>query len=166
MSKAIFLFYIILLLGVQYSWASTADLSSFNISAGRKQLSFEKKANFVWSNYCFEKKMGCARFQVSKKNKDKIVDTYFGFVKVVTDKLEKKDFEKYCKDVFEISRSNDLKLNKFVGSSEVALPHCSWSGTKDETHFFWREGITIVLTTTRSFDVEKTIREAKLNDLH
>jgi hypothetical protein len=166
MIKFCFLFFITFFLVVQSLWASSGNTRSFNVSAGRKQLSFEKKANFIWSNYCLDKKMGCARFRVSKKNKDKIVDSYFGFVKVVTDKLEKKDFEKYCKDVFDISHSNDLKLEKFVSSKNVVIPHCSWSGPKDETHFFWREGVTIVLTTTHPFDVEKVIREAKLNDLH
>lgn len=166
MPKIIFIFIITFFVGAHSSWSSTGGSRFFNVSAGLKKLSFEKKAGFTWSNFCFDKKMGCARFQISNKSNEKTVAPSFGFIKVVTDKLEKKDFEKYCRDVFDISYSSDIKLKGFISEAKISLPHCSWSSPKDETHFFWREGITIVLTTTHHFDVEKIIREARFNDVH
>lgn len=142
------------------AWSSQKTEASFNISAGEKKLSFQKNPNLEWRQFCFDTKMGCARF---KHNNGKAAPT-FGYIKVVTNQLQEKDFSTYCKEVFKISSSNDKTLNKFSLDTKSKMPHCSWMGQKDVTHFFWKSGVTVVVNTNDQLDVEKILSEAKLNE--
>lgn len=142
------------------AWSSQKSSTLFNIQAGEKKLSFQKMDNLEWSQYCFDTKMGCARFVIKRA---KAAPT-FGYVKVVTDQLASKDFNTYCKEVFKISSSSDKTLNKFNIDTKAKLPHCSWMGQKDTTHFFWKNGVTVVVNTNDQFNVEKIVSEAKLHE--
>lgn len=142
------------------AWSSQKTTGLFNISAGEKKLTFQKNPNLEWRQFCFDTKMGCARF---KLNNGKAAPT-FGYVKVVTNELKEKDFSTYCKEVFKISSSNDKTLGKFSLDTKSKMPHCSWMGQKDVTHFFWKSGVTVVVNTNDQLDVEKILGEAKLNE--
>ncbi|MDD4973736.1 MAG: hypothetical protein PHY93_05265 [Bacteriovorax sp.] len=157
MTKTRFIFFITFLFCIQHSWAFSASSNFISLSAGKNYLSFPKNTNIEWSDFCYDKKMGCARFQSKQARNPR-----FGFIKVVSDKIERKKFKNYCKEVFELSKSTDTNLKNFINSSEATLPHCSWSGLKDATHFFWKDGITLVVTTSDQHDVQKMISEAKL----
>lgn len=143
-------------------WAQSAQKSSglFNIAAGEKKLVFQKNSNMEWRQFCFDTKMGCARF---KHNNGKDAPT-FGYVKVVTNQLPEKDFATYCKEVFKISSTTDKTLGKFSMNAKSKLPHCSWMGQKDMTHFFWKNGVTVVVNTNDQLEVAKMLSEAKLNE--
>ncbi len=151
---------ILLITFVSNAWSSQKNSGTFNIAAGDKKLSFQKNPNIEWRQFCFDTKMGCARF---KHNNGKAAPT-FGYVKVVTNQLAEKDFNTYCKEVFKISSSNDKTLGKFNINSKSKMPHCSWMGQKDVTNFFWKNGITVVVNTNDQFDAEKVLGEAKLNE--
>lgn len=151
---------IFLITFMQSAWSSLKSEALFNISAGNKKITFQKNPNLEWRQYCFDTKMGCARF---KHNNGKAAPS-FGYIKVVTDQLQAKDFNSYCKEVFEISYSNDKTLNKFNVGVKSKMPHCSWMGENDVTHFFWKNGVTIVVNTNDQLDVEKILSEAKLNE--
>ncbi|MGZ3789186.1 MAG: hypothetical protein ACXVLQ_11725 [Bacteriovorax sp.] len=159
MTKIRFIFFIVLQFCLQNSWAFSKSSKSFGLSAGTNHLSFPSAPNIEWSDFCYDKKMGCARFQIKHAKRPS-----FGFIKVVSDKIEKKGFKNYCKEVFDSSKSTDANLKDFIIASEATLPHCAWSGPKDTTHLFWKDGITLVVTTSDKYDVQKMIREAKLNE--
>lgn len=156
MIKVKFLLIITFNIFIQNSWAISVSSQSFTLFAGTKKISFPKSPGIKWSDFCFDKKMGCARFQVQDNE-----NYNFGFVKIVSDKIEINDFKKYCSEVFELSRSIDKNLNNFVNAGESAVPHCSWLGLKDITQFFWKDGLTIVVTTSGKIDAQRIISEAK-----
>jgi hypothetical protein len=136
---------------------------SFSLSAGVKTIILPKSIKLSpveWSNFCFDEIMGCARFQIKQSTKE----PSFGFIKVITNKIEKNQFKKYCKDTFDISKSLDNTLTGFLSMSETAQLHCSWMGLEDKTHFFWKDGITLLLTTSDKLDISKIISEAKINE--
>lgn len=159
MSKIQFIVLIVFQFGIQNSWAISKTSKVISLAAGSNQLNFTKNPNIEWSDFCYEKEMGCVRFQVKHPKKPS-----FGFIKVVTDKLEKKAFKNYCKEVFYISKASDSSLKNFNHAADMALPHCSWSGGKDVTHLYWKDGITLLVNTSDKYDVQKMISEAKLNE--
>ncbi|MEA9356246.1 hypothetical protein SHI21_08535 [Bacteriovorax sp. PP10] len=159
MIKFKFIFLMSMMFCIQTSWASPKSTRFIKIPAGSNHLSFAKAPNIEWSEFCYNQKLGCARFQVKGAQKPN-----FGFIKVVTDKLEKQNFKKYCSEVFDVSKSMDASLGNFTNDAQAALPHCSWMGSKDMTHLFWKDGITLIVTTSDKYDVQKMIREAKLNE--
>lgn len=142
------------------AWASQNTSGLFSIAAGEKKLSFQKNPNLEWRQFCYDTPLGCARF----KHDNGKAAPIFGYVKVVTNKLPEKDFNSYCKEVFKISASIDKTLNSFNMNTKTNMPHCSWMGQKDMTHFFWKNGLTIVVNTNDQFDVVKILGEAKLNE--
>lgn len=142
------------------AWSSLKNDGFFNISAGEKKISFQPNPKLEWRQFCFDTKLGCARFE---HDNGKLAPT-LGYIKVVTDQLLAKDFNNYCREVFKMSSDNDKTLNNFNIDKKSRIPHCSWMGEKDVTHFFWKSGITIVVNTNDSFNVEKILVEAKLNE--
>lgn len=151
---------LLLSLVIPTAWSSQNASGSFNIDAGEKKLSFQTNPKLEWRQFCYDTPMGCARF----KHDNGKAEPTFGYVKVVTNKLPEKDFNNYCKEVFKISASNDKTLNSFNVDTKSKMPHCSWMGKKDMTHFFWKSGLTIVVNTNDQFDVVKILSEAKLNE--
>ena len=142
------------------AWASLKNDGHFNISAGEKKITFQKNPNLEWRQFCFDIKLGCARFQHNNGN----TAPTLGYIKIVTDQLPVKDFDNYCKEVFKISSKNDKSLNKFNIDKKSKMPHCSWMGESDVTHFYWKSGITIVVNTNDNFSVETILVEAKLKE--
>jgi hypothetical protein len=165
MSKLKVLIFMAFCACIQKSWASYSTANAFNLTAGHKVLSFEKNSNIEWNDFCFDQKMGCARFQIVKKNLAKKKEFNFGFIKIVTDKLIRKDFKKYCSEVYEISKTADPKLKNFTNAPDSLISHCSWNGSKEITHFFWKDGLTIAVTTSEQYNFDKIMREAKLNEI-
>jgi len=159
MSKIQFIVLIVFQFAIQTAWALPKNAKVVTLVAGGHQLNFTKTPNIEWSDFCYEQKMGCARFQVKHPKKPS-----FGFIKVVTDKLEKTAFKNYCQEVFDLSKASDSSLKNFNQAADTALPHCSWFGVKDVTHLYWKDGITLMVTTSDKFDVQKIISEAKLNE--
>ena len=153
---------ILLITFMHNAWSSLDTNDSFNIQAGTKKLIFKKNPKMEWRQFCFDTKMGCARFRFNNVKSDPI----FGYIKIVTDQVKSKDFNKYCKEVFDISSSEDKTLNKFSvdTKSKSKIQHCSWMGQKDVIHFFWKDGFTIVVNTNDSFNVETLLSEAKFNE--
>ena len=54
---------IFLITFMQSAWSALKSESLFNISAGNKKITFQKNPNLEWRQYCFDTKMGCARFK-------------------------------------------------------------------------------------------------------
>ena len=155
------IFLIVLSLKIQNSWCS---LPSFKITAGTKTIVFLPSAT-EWSDFCVDKKMGCARFKF--KNEQHKVD--FGFVKVISEKIAYENFNKYCLKTFLEIKNIDKNLHDYLDQTKLQLPLCSWSGEKDTTFIFWKEGLTIMVTASGKTQAEKEIiismiSEAKVHE--
>lgn len=151
---------IFLITFMQNAFSSLKSNELFNIQAGEKKIIFQKNPNLEWRQFCFDTKLGCARFKFNNGKSEPI----FGYIKVVTDQLQSKDFNKYCKEVFDISFSNDKSLNSFNIDTKSKIQHCSWMGKKDVIHFFWKDGVTLVVNTNEYLNVDNILSEAKFNE--
>ena len=145
---------------MQSSWSSVRSVGAFNIEAGSKKLILQNNPNIEWRQFCFDTKMGCARFNFSNGKSEDVS----GFIKVIADNLLEKDFNKYCKEVFDISSAHDKTLNSFSVDTSSKLQHCSWKGKQDITNFFWKDGMTILVNTSVAFNAKNIISEAKFNE--
>ena len=143
----------------------------FNISVGKKKVfKIKNTANIVWTNFCFDAELGCARFQTKSESKtepekkDLTKKNIFGFFKIVSNRIEKKDFNTYCQKVFDAGKSINPNWKNLAINSKTSLPQCSWQGANQLNHLFWKDGITISTTTSMNFDIKNIISEIKLNE--
>ncbi len=145
---------------MQSAWSSNNSVAPFNIQAGSKKLIFKKDPNIEWRQFCFDTPLGCARFNYNNGKSEDIS----GYVRVLTEKITAKEFDKYCKEVFDISTTYDKSLNSFEIDTKSIMQHCSWKGKKDVVNFFWKDGTTILVNTSDSFNAKSILSEARINE--
>ena len=117
--------------------------SAFKLSAGSKTIEFET-ANTDWSDFCINKKWGCARFKMFKEQ-DKFD---YGFVKIMSDKISQKDFSDYCKNTYTEVKKNDNTVYEYSEKENQNISSCLWASEKFSTFFFWKDGLIIMATTS------------------
>ena len=133
-------------------WASVA----FKFSAGSKILDLYQSGT-EWSNFCYGQSLGCARFKTKVKG-DKV---NFGFVKILSDKIVKADFEKFCKGTFSETKKIDSYTSGFVGKKDHDFEMCSWAGIKDSTIVIWKDGVSLMITMTEKGETSSVISMVK-----
>jgi hypothetical protein len=69
-------------------------------------------------------------------------------VKVISDQISLRNFDQYCQDAFSETKSIDKSLENYLIKNEKGLTTCSWEGQYDKTYIFWKEDITIMVTTS------------------
>jgi hypothetical protein len=146
--KLFILITILISVSIEFSWSSP---SVFKISAGAKTMEFAE-SNLEWNDFCLDKKLGCARFKVKKADK-----INFGMVKIISDQISLRSFDQYCQDAFTESKSID--------KNEKGLTTCSWDGKYDRTYIFWKDDITVMVTTSEKDEkqlITTLIGKAKL----
>jgi hypothetical protein len=116
----------------------------FKISAGSKILEL-KNAHTEWVDFCINKKMGCARFKITKEN-----DVFnYGFIKIMSDKILQKEFQKYCRDTFYEIKTTDKNANDYLEELNKNLSSCLWTSDHDTTLIYWKDGLTILVITAK-----------------
>jgi len=164
MYRLSFLFFLSLFFLSSYAQAGVLPDGGIKLSAGKKQFISKGRSYIKWNDYCFDTKMGCARFQVLRKEKVPV----FGYLKIIFDKAKKQDFKKYCEDVYKESVAIDKTLKDFnfdsAAGGNAPLLRCFWQGKKDVTNFFWKSGVIILVNTSETYDVKPLIKEATLNE--
>ena len=116
----------------------------FKISAGSKILTL-KTSNTEWVDFCINKKMGCARYKIAKEN-----DVFnYGFVKIMSDKILQKEFQKYCHETFNEVKKTDKNVYEYLEEMNKNLSSCLWTSDYDTTLIYWKEGLTILVIASR-----------------
>jgi len=116
----------------------------FKISAGSKILAL-KTSNAEWVDFCINKKMGCARYKIAKEN-----DVFsYGFIKIMSDKILQKEFQKYCRETFSEVKKTDKNAYEYLEDMNKNLSSCLWTSDYDTTLIYWKEGLTILVIATK-----------------
>lgn len=136
--------------GIQRSWGSSS--SSYQMSAGSKIADF-LALDTEWVDFCIDKKLGCARFKVNM-NEEKPI---YGFLKVMTDRAPENKFKEYCKNAYTQTLNLDNKVTSYTVQTREDMSYCSWSSSFDKTFFFWKSGLTLMVTVSDRMDLNTLI---------
>jgi hypothetical protein len=159
MKRLIYLFICLICFEIQNAWSLQPK---FSISAGKKSIEFNTPG-ITWSHFCSDSKMGCARFTLNENNKKN-----FGFVKPLTDQIALENFNIYCMNAFLESKKVEKDIEKYTVKANDSISSCSWSTGQDLTLIVWKEGLTVMLTSSDKSSVQALIslmKEARLYEL-
>lgn len=124
---------------------SVAQARVFDLKAGDKKLKIEfDKVEF--NPFCDKGTYGCARLKLFKEKNQLEV----GYIKVITNKLPINEFSKYCLETFKGMAKHAPEQKEYAELIDQNLHLCSWKTGEEQTTIIWRDGITLILSTSDS----------------
>jgi len=127
---------------------------SYDLKAGDKKIHIQFKEVEV-NPFCEKDPFGCARLKILNGNKKLEV----GFLKVITNKLNLREFPKYCQETFRSMAKLSPEQNKYSEAVNRNTHFCTWRTGNEETTILWKDGITLLLSTSDSTLSQKIISQ-------
>ena len=140
-------FIISLFLNVPEAW-------SYDLKAGDKKIQIQLKEIEV-NPFCEKDQFGCARLKILNGNKKLEV----GYLKVITNKLNFREFPKYCQETFRSMAKLSPEQKEYSEAVNRNTHFCSWRTGNEETTILWKDGITLLLSTSDSIFSKKIISQ-------
>jgi|GEM_PF-2575849 hypothetical protein len=133
-----------------------AEAKHFDLKAGEKKLQIQL-SDVEFRQFCGTHPFGCARLQMFVENKKLEV----GFIKVLTDKLKSSALPSYCKETFSNMGKIVPDQKDFFEKRDKGIYQCSWKSGNELTTIMWKDGITILISTTHLAFNETLIGQLK-----
>ena len=146
----------LMILVVLFFISIKAEAKQFDLKAGEKKLQLEL-SDVEFSQFCGTQSFGCARLKLLKEDKNLEV----AFIRVLTDKLKISALPSYCQETFKHMGKIVSDQKDFLEKSEKDSYQCSWESGNELTTIIWKNGITILISTSHLAFNETLIRQLK-----